>query len=98
MCTNETLKKHIRKYAEISDQIKKLEELKKAESVFILQEMETRNDNELDGIRIIMERLREDATKAGKEKLKDLFREDIDKYISVSYSRFVDTRNCKKFM
>ena len=97
MCTDKTLKMHIRKYAALKAQISELEKLAKTESVFILDEMEKRNTNELNNVSIVTDRLSENVTKAGKQALKETFPDMIETLINVSYSRFVNTRNCSKF-
>lgn len=97
MCTNETLKKHIRKYAELKTMIQALEKDLDKEKAFILSEMENRQAFELDGKKIVTERLSESVTKAGKEQLKTMFPDNIEMYINVSYSRFINTAAAKKF-
>lgn len=98
MCTNETLKKHIRKYAELASKISELEKLKKIESQFIVQEMDNRKTDTFDDLKLINERLSENVTKDGKQELKKLYPETIEKFITVSYSKYVNTANAKKFM
>lgn len=96
MCTNETLKKHIKKYAELAAQIAELEKLKKAESQIIVREMDSRKTDTFNNVKIINERLSESVTKEGKKELKKLYPETIENYITVSYSKFVNTANAKK--
>ena len=104
MCTNEELKTKIRMYSDVSAEIGKLDKLKKELSAFILAEMDSRNQQTRDpekldmfeGQKVIASRLQEHATKEGRQFLKDTFREDIDKYINVTCSRFVNTVACKK--
>lgn len=98
MCTNETLKKHIKEYAKLKTEIAKLDALAKAESEFIVNEMSDRETDIFDGKKIITERLTENATKAGKQALKELYPENIDTFINVTLSVFVNTANAKKFL
>lgn len=98
MCTDATLKKHIREYATLKNQISELEKLAKAESEFILTEMETRNTKEFDGKTIVTERLNENATKEGKQVLKDLFPDTIDNLLNITLSVFINTAAAKKFL
>ena len=103
MCTNEILTEKIRMYVEVSAEVSKLEKLKKELSAFILQEVDNRNKTadpqELDmfsGQKVITSRLNETATKEGRQFLKDNAGQDIDKYLNVSLSRYVNTAACKK--
>lgn len=98
MCTDATLKKHIREYATLKNQISELEKLARAESEFILTEMETRNTKEFDGKKIVSERLNESATKEGKQVLKDLFPDAIDNLLNITLSVFINTAAAKKFL
>lgn len=98
MCTNTELKTKLQLYCNVADEIKKLESIKKELSSFILNEMENRKTNKFENVLIITERLTESATKEGKKELKKLYCNEIDKYLSVSYSQFVNTRNVKKII
>lgn len=98
MCTNTELKTKLQLYCNVADEIKKLESIKKELSSFILDEMENRKTNKFEDVLIITERLTESATKEGKNELKKLYGNEIDKYLSVSYSQFVNTRNVKKII
>ena len=103
MCTNTELKTKLEMYISISNEISKLEKLKKELSGFIVSEMDTRNKNSdpalydyFEGEKIITSRLSENVTKAGKQFLKDTAGKDIDTYINVSCSRFINTSAVKK--
>ena len=98
MCTNIELKTKLQLYCNVADEIKKLESIKKELSSFILNEMENRKTNKFENVLIITERLTESATKEGKNELKKLYGNEIDKYLSVSYSQFINTRNVKKII
>ena len=98
MCTNTELKTKLQLYCNVADEIKKLESIKKELSAFILNEMENRKTNKFEDVLIITERLTESATKEGKNELKKLYGNEIDKYLAVSYSQFVNTRNVKKII
>lgn len=98
MCTNTELKTKLQLYCNVADEIKKLESIKKELSAFILNEMENRKTNKFEDVLIITERLTESATKEGKNELKKLYGNEIDKYLSVSYSQFINTRNVKKII
>ena len=89
MCTNTELKTKLQLYCNVADEIKKLESIKKELSAFILNEMENRKTNKFEDVLIITERLTESATKEGKNELKKLYGNEIDKYLAVSYSQFV---------
>ncbi len=96
MCTDRTLKQHINKYAELAAKISELEKLKKIESDYIMEEMETRQTDTFQKLKIVTERLTESVTKKGKEELKKLYPDEIENYINVSYSKYVNTANAKK--
>ena len=96
MCTNEEMKVKLSMYMDVSEEIKKMEAVKKQLAAFILDEMEARKTDSFQDVKIITERLTETATAAGRQALKNLYRENIDKYMSVSCSRFVNTRNVRK--
>lgn len=104
MCTNIELKTKIEMYIDVSNELSKLEKLKKELSSFIVSEMDERNEMVADpdnldtfgGKKIITSRLTENATAAGKQFLKDNAGNDIDKYLSVSLSRYVNTAAAKK--
>ena len=100
MCTNEELKIRFEAYCSITDRIAKLEKEKKELSDFIVNEIDSRSDNEklIAGYNVIMERLTENATKEGKQVLKDAFPDNTDQYISVSLSRFPNKRNIQKIL
>lgn len=98
MCTNTELKKHIRNYAALKAAAADLEKQIEEEKKFIIEEMDTRKTLEFEGKKIITERLQETATKAGKEILKATFTGgEIEKYLTVSLARFINTANAKKF-
>ena len=96
MCTNTELKTKLQLYCNVADEIKKLESIKKELSAFILDEMENRKTNKFENVLIITERLTESATKEGKAELKKMHGSEIDKYLSISYSQFINTRNAKR--
>lgn len=104
MCTDNELRTKIRMYCEISAEKSKLEKLQKELSAFIRDEMDRRNETITDpkqkdcfeGKQVITSRLRESATKDGLQYLKKSFTEDIDKYVSVTLSRYVNTAAAKK--
>lgn len=104
MCTNTELKMKLEMYISISNEISKLEKLKKELSGFIVNEMDTRNEKSNDPAlydyfeneKIITSRLSENVTKAGKQFLKENAGKDIDTYINVSCSRFINTAAAKK--
>lgn len=96
MCTNQELKSKIAIYCNVQQELKKLEDLKKELSREIISEMEIRKTDTFEDVKIISERLTETATAAGKQELKKLFSSDIDKYISISYSKYLNTRALKK--
>lgn len=98
MCTNTELKTKLQLYCNVADEIKKLESIKKELSSFILTEMENRKTNTFENVLIITERLTESVTKEGKNELKKLYGNEIDKYLSVSYSQFINTRNARKII
>ena len=98
MCTNTELKKHIRNYAMLKAAAADLEKQIEEEKKFIIAEMDNRKTLEFEGKKIITERLQETATKAGKDVLKAAFgSSEIDKYLTVSLARFINTANAKKF-
>ena len=98
MCTNEVLRNHIRNYAMLKAAAADLEKQIEEEKKFIIEEMDNRKTLEFEGKKIITERLNETATKAGKEMLKAAFgSSEIDKYLTVSLARFINTANAKKF-
>ena len=86
----------IASYVNYSNHVAELEKIKREIAADIMQEMETRKTDIFEGKKIVTERLTENTTKAGKEKLKKLYPDTIDKYLSVSYSKYVNTANCKK--
>lgn len=96
MCTDRELKTLIDSYVSYHESIAKLDAIKKEIASEIIAEMETRKTDSFNGQKIITERLTENATKEGKAKLKELFSSDIDEYISVSYSKFINTKGAKK--
>lgn len=104
MCTNIELKTKIEMYIDVSNELNKLKKLKEELSAFIVGEMDKRNENANDpenldvfaGKKIITSRLTENATAAGKQFIKDNAGNDIDKYLSVSLSRYVNTAAAKK--
>lgn len=102
MCTNTELKMKLKMYCDVSNEISKLEKLKKELSQFIVAEMDNRNGIDPDNYdvfesqKIITSRLQENVTKAGKQYLKDNAGENIDTFINVTCSRFVNTAAAKK--
>lgn len=104
MCTDMVLQEKIRMYVEVSQEVSKLEKLKKELSAFIVEEMDSRNADITDpekldtfqGQKVITSRLQENATSAGKQYLKDTFNHDIDKYLKVTCSRYVNAAAAKK--
>lgn len=103
MCTNTELKIKLEMYINVSNEISKLEKLKKELSGFIVNEMDIRNENNdpatydyFEGEKIITSRLSENVTKAGKAYLKENAGKDIDTYINVTCSRFINTAAAKK--
>lgn len=98
MCTNEVLRNHIRKYAELQIVLKTIQEDLQTERDFIISEMDNRKTLEFEGKKIITERLQETATKAGKEILKATFTgNEIEKYLTVSLARYINSAAAKKF-
>lgn len=103
MCTDNVLREKIRIYCDVSAEVSKLQKLQKELSNFIKAEMDSRNrtadPQELDmfsGQKVITSRLNETATKEGRQFLKDNAGQDIDKYLNVSLSRYVNTAACRK--
>lgn len=94
--TNSELKKRIESYNAYSAKAKELEAIKKELQKEILEELDNRGTDTFEGYCLITERLTENATKEGKQALKEMFAETIDKYINVSLSRFINGRNAKK--
>lgn len=92
MCTNETLKKHMRKYAEIKNQYDKLKKDLEREKQFILSEMETRNDNNFNGFPVITECLRETLKT---DELKKLLGNDYSNYTKVTYYKRINAKAIK---
>lgn len=103
MCTDIEYMKLIQEYnsiyAELSELVAKKDNLAK----LILAENDKRNEtadaksrDRFMGVRVITERLNENATQAGKQVLKDLFPDHVDDYINVTLSRFVNSRALKK--
>jgi len=87
-------------YAELSELVAKKDNLAK----LILAENDKRNEkadaksrDRFKGVKVVTERLNENATQAGKQVLKDLFPDHVDDYINVTLSRFVNSRALKKF-
>lgn len=98
MCTDKELRQKIITYNNYSIQVSELEKIKKAIQAEIIAECDARGTDNFEGYKLITERLTETATKEGKQALKTLYPETIDKYISVSYSRFINGRNAKKIV
>lgn len=103
MCTDveymELIQEYNAVYAELSELVAKKDNLAKK----ILAENDRRNEttdaksrDRFKGVKIITERLNENATQDGKQVLKDLFPDNIDDYINVTLSRFVNSRALKK--
>ena len=98
MCTDNELRQAVILYNDISNEYSRLEKEKKALSEMIISELDSRKTDTFDGFTLITERLSENATKAGKQALKDMFPDNIDDYIHVSYSRYINSRNAKKIV
>lgn len=96
MCTDSELRLKIQMYNELQNELKKLVSQKDELAKFIINEMDNRQTVSFDGYKLITERLVENATKAGKQTLKDLFPDRVDEYINVSLSRFINSANAKK--
>lgn len=96
MCTDKELRQAVIMYNDISNEYSRLEKEKKALSEMIISELDNRKTDSFDGFTLITERLSENATKAGKQALKDMFPDNIDDYIHVSYSRYINSRAAKK--
>ena len=96
MCTDSELRLKIQMYNELQNELKKLVSQKDDIAKFIINEMDNRQTVSFDGYKLITERLVENATKAGKQTLKDLFPDRVDEYITVSLSRFINSANAKK--
>lgn len=52
MCTDRTLNDHIRNYHDVTAQIKALEEIKRKESAWIIEELDNRELDKWDTVRI----------------------------------------------
>ena len=85
-------------FNDISNEYARLEKEKKALAEMIISELDSRKTDTFDGYTLITERLSENATKEGKQALKNMFPDDIDTYIHVSYSRYINSRNAKKIV
>ena len=96
MCTDKELRQAVIMYNDISNEYSRLEKEKKKIAEMIIAELDNRKTDSFDGFTLITERLSENATKAGKQALKDMFPDDIDNYIHVTYSRYINSRNAKK--
>lgn len=96
---NNELKAKIEMYCDISEQIKSLEEVKKAISGEILHEMDRRETILFEEQKIITERLQESVTASGKALIKATAASDeINEYINVTLSRFINTRAARKIV
>ena len=103
MCTDRELRQKLQDYLLLSAEYSRIEKLKKQLSAEIVAEMDSRNltaDPEsldyFEGQKIITSRLQENATQEGKQYLKSVFNNDIDRYLKVSLSRYVNTAAAKK--
>lgn len=104
MCTDRELRIKIRMYCEITAEKSRLEKLQKELSDSIKKEVDSRNETVtdpaqrdiFDNVQIITSRLNEKATKEGRQFLKDNIKEDIDRYINVTVSRYINTAAAKK--
>lgn len=96
VCTDRELRIKIQMYNELQNELKKLVSQKDELAKFIINEMDNRKTVSFDGYKLITERLVENATKAGKQTLKDLFPDRVDEYITVSLSRFINSASAKK--
>ena len=96
MYTDKELRQAVIMYNDIANEYSRLEKEKKALSEMIISELDSRKTDSFDGFTLITERLSENATKAGKQALKEMFPDDIDTYIHVSYSRYINSRAAKK--
>lgn len=96
VCTDRELRIKIQMYNELQNELKKLVSQKDELAKFIINEMDNRKTVSFDGYKLITERLVENATKAGKQTLKDLFPDRVDEYINISLSRFINSANAKK--
>lgn len=103
MCTDieymKLIQEYNKTYSELSELVSKKDNLAK----LILAENDKRNEtadaksqDRFMGVKVITERLNENATQAGKQVLKDLFPDHVDDYINVTLSRFVNSRALKK--
>lgn len=103
MCTDRELRQKLQDYIAVSAEYSRIEKLKKQLSAEIVAEIDSRNKTAdpksldyFEGQKIITSRLQENATKEGKQYLKSVFHNDIDKYLKVSLSRYVNTAAAKK--
>lgn len=103
MCTDRELRQKLQDYLVLSAEYSRIEKLKKQLSADIVAEMDSRNktaDPEsldyFEGQKIITSRLQENATQEGKQYLKSVFSNDIDRYLKVSLSRYVNAAAAKK--
>lgn len=96
MCTDKELRQAIIIFNDISSEYSRLEKEKKQLAEMIISELDSRKTDIFDGLTLITERLSENATKEGKKALKEMFPDNIDDYIHVSYSRYINSRNAKK--
>ena len=85
MCTNRTLDNHIKKYREIAEEIKRLEELKKAESAYIIAELDARNTTKYNGLSVITTRREDIPNKI----VKSTFPEFWQEFHTVSECRYI---------
>ena len=97
MYTNEVLNQKIQEYLIKKEAAAALDKEAAEIAKSIIDEIDSRSEAEKKGYeKVITERLTEHTTKEAREKLKDLFPDTIDKYISVSLSRFLNRSACKK--
>ena len=96
MINDKELRQAVIMYNDIASEYSRLEKEKKQLAEMIISELDSRKTDTFDGFTLITERLAENATKAGKQALKDMFPDDIDNYIHVSYSRYINSRNARK--
>ena len=96
MCTDYQFERLITTYNNYCKKVAELDAIKKELAADIMAELDARGEDSYNGVRLITEQLRETVTKDGKQALKDMYSGDIDRYIKVSYMRFVDSRKTKK--
>lgn len=103
MCTDieymELIQEYNTVYSELSELVAKKDNLAKlniAENDKRNETADAKSRDRFMGVKVITERLNENATQAGRQVLKDLFPDHVDDYINVTLSRFVNSRALKK--